>query len=253
MKKNNEKPSKVSLRGLFLHLQEQMISALSTDRAVLYHPGTKGDAAEAHWREMLTKYLPKRYCADKAMVVDCDGRVSEQIDVVIYDRQYSPFLFNQDRAKYVPAESVYAVFETKQEINAQYIEYAQAKAASVRRLRRTSVPIHYAGGIYKPRKPQKILAGILALESSWHPPLGKPFREALKKARPSGRLDLGCALKHGAFEAKYPRVKAVALAESTPETSLIFFVLRLLAALQKCGTASALDLDMYGRALKGTA
>jgi hypothetical protein len=31
----------------------------------------------------------------------------EQVDIVIYDRQYSPFLFNQNGAKCVAAESVY--------------------------------------------------------------------------------------------------------------------------------------------------
>ena len=46
-------------------------------------------------------------------LVDANGSISEQIDIVVFDRQYSPFLFNQDGCKYMPAESVYAVFEVK--------------------------------------------------------------------------------------------------------------------------------------------
>jgi hypothetical protein len=110
------KPSKISLRNTFLHLQHQMIARHTTNRKVLQHPGTKGEAAEVHWVKMLADYLPERYCAAKAFVLDCKGSLSDQIDVVIYDRQYSPFLFNQDGAKYVPAESVYAVFEVKQDL-----------------------------------------------------------------------------------------------------------------------------------------
>lgn len=248
--KSEKKPvNSVNLRSLFLHLQGQMIAALSTDRAVLSHPGTKGDATEAHWLGMLREYLPKRYCADKAMVVDCDGHVSQQIDVVIYDRQYSPFLLNQDGAKYIPAESVYAVFEAKQEINAEYLKYAQGKAASVRRLRRTSVPIPHAGGVYKPKQPSRILAGILALESSWSPPLGTPFQTALRGTREDGRLDLGCALKHGAFEVRYAQKGGLSLTTSGSETALIFFFMRLLGRLQECATVPALDFDAYGQVL----
>ena len=43
---------------------------------------------------------------------------SEQIDVVVFDRQYSPFIFNYEGQTIIPAESVYAVFEAKQTVNA---------------------------------------------------------------------------------------------------------------------------------------
>jgi hypothetical protein len=241
---------RIGLRDLFLHLQQQMIASLSTSRAVIPHPGTKGDAAELHWRVMLNKYLPERYRADKAFVVDCEGSLSEQIDVVIYDRHYSPFLFNQDTAKYVSAESVYAVFEAKQEMSGTSIKYAMEKAASVRRLRRTSAPIPYVVGTYKPKKPPRILAGILALESSWSPPLGTAFHRVLNRGTAAERLDLGCALNSGAFEAWYPPNGRLSIKTSGAETALIFFFLRLLGRLQECGTVAALDFDTYGQTLQ---
>jgi hypothetical protein len=70
---------------VFLHLQEQMTARLSTSREVIQHPGTKGAATELHWLNMLNDYLPKRYCTDSAFVVDCEGRLSDQIDIVLYD------------------------------------------------------------------------------------------------------------------------------------------------------------------------
>src|SRR5208282_2750568 len=140
-------PKKIDLNKVFLGLQEQMIAALSTDREIIRHPATKGTATELHWLRMLGDYLPKRYSVDNAFVLDCEGNLSDQIDVVIYDRQYSPFLFNQDGAKHVPAESVYAVLELKQELNGANVLYAAEKAASVRRLRRTIAPIPHAGSL----------------------------------------------------------------------------------------------------------
>ena len=65
---------------------------------------------------MLKTYLPERYRADKAYVVDSKGAFSDQIDVVVYDRQYSPFIFTYENETIIPAESVYAVFEAKRQM-----------------------------------------------------------------------------------------------------------------------------------------
>ena len=104
------------------------------------HPGTKGDASENAWLDLLSTYLPQRYQAAKAHVVDSRGTFSDQIDVVVYDRQYSPFIFRYEAQTIIPAESVYAVFEAKQTLNAEHVRYARAKVATVRQLHRTSLP-----------------------------------------------------------------------------------------------------------------
>jgi len=239
----------VDLRNLFLHLQGQLEALLQSNRAVIGHPGAKGTATEEGWREMLGEYLPNRYCVSKAFVIDADGGQSDEIDLVIYDRQYSPFLFKQGGAVFIPAESVYAVFEVKQSLTGETVEYAIEKAASVRRLRRTSVSITHAGGSFTPRPPFPILAGLLALESEWKPPLGAPLVERLEAGAPEGRLDLLCALRHGSAEATYPERNGVHLDASAPDAALIFFFLRLLERLQGLGTVPAINLREYGKAL----
>ena len=108
---------------------------------------------------LLEKYLPKRYQAATAHIVDSQGNFSQQIDVVVFDRQYSPFIFNYEGQTIIPAESVYGVFEAKQSVNARMVAYAQEKVASVRRLRRTSLPIPYAGGTYPPKPLSQSSAG----------------------------------------------------------------------------------------------
>src|SRR5258708_8768013 len=82
-----------SLPMLLAGLHEDIQQRLATARKAIAHPGSKGDASELVWLEMFQKYLPKRYSAVKAHVVDSDGNFSDQIDVVIFDRQYSPFVF----------------------------------------------------------------------------------------------------------------------------------------------------------------
>jgi hypothetical protein len=139
---------------------------------------------------------PRRYHVETAHVVDSNGEFSEQIDVLIFDRQYSPFIFRYEGQIIVPAESVYAAFEAKQVIDAGQIDYAQKKVASVRRLHRPSLPIPYAEGTYQAKTPAHILGGILTLESDWKPALGEPLLRALS-TNPGDRLDLGCVAAHG--------------------------------------------------------
>jgi Domain of unknown function (DUF6602) len=239
---------KAPLRELFLALQDDLRARLEGSRRAISHPTAKGDASELDWLRMLQQ-LPSRYQPAKAFVLDAEGELSDQIDVVIYDRQYSPLLFERAGTCYIPAESVYAVFEVRQELSAANIAYTGGKAASVRRLTRTSAPISWAAGTLAPRVPSDILAGILCLESSWRPALGEPMTESLAKLDGESRLDLGCALNAGAFEIRYQVDSGPLIDISPPETALIFFFLRLLQRLQETPTVTALDLREYGKAL----
>lgn len=226
-----------------------MLAQLTASRLTLPHAPTKGDATELHWTELLETYLPKRYNVRKAHVMDCTGRLSDQIDVVIFDGQYCPLLLEDGDACYVPAESVYAVCEVKQDLSKEWMQYAGRKAASVRLLQRTSAPIVHAGGVYPPKEPPRIYAGLLATKSSWSPPFGEPFQKALRDLDPEQFLDFGCALEHGAWEAQRGDEGNIVTSASSPETALISFFLALLASLQQMGTVPAMDLAAYARAL----
>jgi hypothetical protein len=239
----------IELHNLFLDLQQQLVAKLVTNRRNIQHPGTKGDASELCWLDMLNSYLPQRYHAAKAFVVDSEGQISDQIDLVIFDRQYSPFLFNQNNALYVPAESVYITMEVKQDIDKDVIEYAGAKAASVRQLKRTSVPVPHAGGEFPPKEHFEILSGIVALGCKWDPPYGESFTNAIKKLPIEKRIHIGCALKSGAFDVTYIDNTEINIETCGAEESLVFFFLRLLARLQQLGTVPAMNIAEYAKSL----
>lgn len=238
----------VDLRQLFSGLQEQMRAKLGTITQSVSHPTTKGDATELNWITMLKDYLPKRYKVDKAFVVDSTGKISEQIDIVIYDQHYSPFLFNQDGTIYVPAESVYAVLEVKPTIDKTNLDYACNKARSVRNLFRTSSLIVDKGGLHRGRELFKIVTGIVTTTSNWIPPLGTSFEDSLKNKNEDERLDFGCALDSGAFRILYE--PSFSIEKSGSEDSLIFFFLTLLAKLQALGTVPAMDISEYEKVLR---
>jgi hypothetical protein len=151
------------LRAAFIARQQQLLADLGLSRTVADHPGTLGDATELDWVGMLQDVLPQRYGVSRAFVVDAKERRSEQLDVVIHDRHFSPLLFEVGGARFIPAEGVYAVFEVKQQINKDQVEYVGNKIASVRRLNRTSAPIPYAGASISHGR----CHGSLAASSRW--------------------------------------------------------------------------------------
>jgi len=232
-----------SLEGLLGGLHDEIERKLGTARAVFGHPGTKGDASESVWLELLETYLPLRYRVASAHVVDSRGQFSDQIDVVVFDRQYSPFIFHFQGQTIVPAESVYAVFEAKQAINADQVAYAQKKVASVRVLNRTSLPIPHAGGRYDAKPPQRILGGLLTFESDWKPALGPALLNALGDGPEEGRLDLGCVAAHGVFRCDDGECHTA----ETQSKAATAFLLELIASLQEKATVPMIDVRAYAK------
>ena len=236
-----------SLEKILSNLHDDIQNRLRVARDSFGHPGTKGDASEEVWLELFQTYLPKRYQAEKAHVVDSEGKFSEQIDVVIFDRQYSPFIFKFKGQLVIPAESVYAVFEAKQVINAEHIRYAQEKVRSVRRLHRTTLPIPHAGGKFSEKAPIPILGGILTLESDWNPAFGESLQRHVNASKDDRRLDLGCIAARGHFKFDDKSKNYVFSEGGRPATAFLF---NLISQLQSSGTVPMIDIQAYAQWLE---
>ena len=257
---------KINIGELFNGLQNQMIAQLNTNRSFIEHSVSKGDSLENTWIEWLKKYLPNRYCVDKAIIIDCNGNLSDQIDLVIYDQHYTPFVFTQNGIHYIPAEGVYAVFEVKPELNKGYIEYAGDKIESVRKLHRTSINIIDRGRTFEPRSLTKILGGILTSVSAIQEGTIEKHLEALKGLK---SIDLGCSVESGCFYVDYKNDEDNKINDfneritsyyenreydittfSSKDKSLVTFFLQLMRYLQQTiGTVAAIDLNAYSKAI----
>ncbi len=269
--------NKIKLKELFSALQNQMSAQLSTNRDFILHPGSKGDSLEDTWIEWLRKYLPNRYCVDKAIIIDSTGELSDQIDLVIYDQQYTPFVLTQNGIHYIPAEGVYAVFEVKPDLNGSvsipegnisYFEYAGRKIESVRKLKRTSTFIVDRGKTHDPRSLTKIIGGLLASTNSIKKK--ETLEKHLKSLKGLKGIDMGCAVDFGSFTVdqggiedtkimdfperikNYYETRTVDLIEfSKQDVSLVSFFLQLTRYLQQSiGSVAAIDLGEYAKAIK---
>ena len=254
---------KVDLKGLFADLQNEMESKLRAIRKHSTHCGVMGDASEISWIEFLRTYLPDKYKIDKAIVIDSEGNTSKQIDIVIYDAVFTPFIFNQGGSKYVPAEGVYAVFEVKQDAEGN-VETAGDKVRSVRELKRTTTEMVNGGKRNPPRDLTKIIGGLLASSCSYQP---DTFKQHVKNLSGLEGLDCGCCLDSFAFRGKYDGEQKIMGKDQTSvayyynhrtcsdvflsnrENSLFTFFLQLNYYLKEIGTVPAIDVNAYLNAI----
>jgi hypothetical protein len=235
-----------NISSAFNAKQKHLRGILEAGRENGTHPGAVGDGSELSWKDMLTDFLPSRYSVAKGFVVDSNNKCSEQIDIIIYDRNFSPLLWELGSHLYIPAESVYAVFEVKQEHSAAYFTAASEKAASVRQLHRTQASFGWLGG-KGTKEPFAILAGLLSGTSSWTPAFGDSFHKALAATSGDGQLDLGCALASGSWDLEnYDNTRSAFI--SPADSALMSFCMHLLHRLQKMGSVGGIDYNIYEQA-----
>lgn len=249
---------KFDIRKTLLGHQQRILGNHAAVRGVTGHPVVMGDQSESDWIYILRQFLPERYEVGPIIAVDSRGDQSEQIDVGIFDRQYSPLWFgHQGATRIVPVESVYAAFEVKPDMNKRYVKYAAKKIATVRSLHRTSAPIIHAGGKFVAVNPEDrpVIGGLLTSSTGWSSP--EAAITALDQALPhydcSGFLDLGIALDTISFD--HTPLLEEGAAKSTAErpprqyrhdgNQLIHFAARLFRLLQLTGTVLALDMSAY--------
>jgi hypothetical protein len=210
---------------------------------LLSHPVTKGEHCESAWIDFFRSFLPSKYAVDKGFVFDSKGKVSEQIDIIIYDSLYAPLIFGTDAGeKFITAESVYAVFDSKPEINKDTLEYTDKKIKSVTSLYRSSRGFLNGGNVCKARELTKIIGGILAIDSI--------SLDSIKDyAVTYTNIDTGCAIKKHSFLVNRDKDRNFKSIDSSnnDEIVLAFFYI-ILDELYQLGTVAGIDIRDYADA-----
>ncbi len=102
------------------------------------HHLTAGESREKALIDLLRKYLPQRVGADRGFVIDAQGNESQQIDIILYDKQAAT-TFEAAGVSYFPCETVLAIGEVKSDITSTgRLEDALSKIRSVKCLDRSN-------------------------------------------------------------------------------------------------------------------
>ena len=103
-------------------------------------PGLKGQAREIAVRKKLESLLPGGVGVGTGCVIDGEGNASEQIDVVLYEKEFCPVFGVEEEVSYYPCESVIAAGSIKSTIGKKELRDIYKNIASVRRLKRFVKP-----------------------------------------------------------------------------------------------------------------
>lgn len=96
----------------YKQLEQSIVSQLMLCNDL--HPGTTGSLREDNWLQIFEMIVPKKFVIEHSIfIIDSYHNVSKEVDLAIIDNNYTPYIFQFGRLKYVPIEAVAAVIECK--------------------------------------------------------------------------------------------------------------------------------------------
>ncbi|WP_191089540.1 DUF6602 domain-containing protein [Paenibacillus spiritus] len=78
------------------------------------HHGLTGGYREGMWLDYFRSIIPLKYqLAQGVIIIDSQGRTSNEVDIAVYDETYTPYVFRYNTLKIIPIEAVVMVIECK--------------------------------------------------------------------------------------------------------------------------------------------
>lgn len=112
----------------------QLRSEVDFINSLFKHQGIKGAGNEGVLRELITRFIPKRYGIGSGVVIDRKGNQSRQCDVIIYDVHSYPSLLSLTTVHLFPVDIVLATIEIKTTLTSGTASDAIENISSVRTL-----------------------------------------------------------------------------------------------------------------------
>ncbi len=221
---------------IFAGLQIQMEARLR-GRAP-FPPDRADDIAALAWLDWLVTFLPKRYRAERAVVVGAGGQFSELLDAVIFARQCSRDIVRRNGIAHVPAACVHAVIAVNQSLSLAALRTASSQLLSVRTLVTRGRSGPPKGRRDKSNRINQIMGCLIAIDGK----LGPRHLDFLQNRPQEECIDIACSLSGTIFKLDHstPRGRhppPYKIKHSQSANSLVAFLLTLLLELQNGGAA----------------
>lgn len=118
-------------------LNEELIAVKDRVRSLIGNAnwGEDGRYREAVLKNVISKFLPKKYSIGTGFAINKDKEITKQIDIIIYDNSF-PILFSEGDFVVVLADSVKAIIEVKSSIEStttlkKIIRYCEGNAKKI--------------------------------------------------------------------------------------------------------------------------
>ena len=95
----------------YIQLEKAIVSQLNLSSQ---HHLTTGNVREEIWKEMFERLVPHKFTVEQSVfIIDSSGKISNEVDLAIFDQQFTPYIFNYGKLKYIPIEAVAVVVQCK--------------------------------------------------------------------------------------------------------------------------------------------
>lgn len=92
-------------------INEKMIAELNLTNC---HDVLCGSFREKIWLEFFKNIIPKKFSlAQGVIIIDSNGERSNEVDIAVFDEQYTPYVLQYGSLKFIPIEAVVCVVECK--------------------------------------------------------------------------------------------------------------------------------------------
>lgn len=113
---------------------QQLRSEVDSINSLFQHQGLKGEGNETILRNMISKFIPQKYGVDTGIIIDKNGQVSRQCDIIIYDKLKYSLLLSMSTVHIFPVDIVYATIEVKTTLDSNQAKKALENIESVKKL-----------------------------------------------------------------------------------------------------------------------
>lgn len=140
----------MNIQDLFKSLELKLHSDLQAARASVAHAPTKGAANERAAQQFFRSRLPRNLEIAGGFLIDTTGKISRQLDLIIYDAAKTPVLYETDNARVIPIECAYAVVEVKTNLTSDALKDCIENMKSAKSLQKLS--FYEPGVIIRPTR-----------------------------------------------------------------------------------------------------
>lgn len=93
------------------YLNKTMVEEIDIASA---HGGITGNYREEMWVRFFRSIIPLKYSlAQGVIIIDSHKNRSREVDIAVYDEQYTPYVFQYNTLKFIPIEAVVVAIECK--------------------------------------------------------------------------------------------------------------------------------------------
>ncbi len=118
------------LKDIFDNLEESLYNDMNIR---IQHNLEDGKYREYLVKNVLEKIIPSKYSITNGFIIDSDNNISDEMDIIIYDKNYVPPFFDETYTV-VPIESVIAVIQVKTTLNCNTLKDSINNLNSIDRL-----------------------------------------------------------------------------------------------------------------------